>query len=88
MLKPQDIVILLKILAMMTLPKNKREGLLSQNKLAVYLCMSASEVNAGIGRLVQSGLLGEIYQENNLVNSTSIGCSYTRYNYQLRSANF
>jgi len=70
MLKAQDVVILLKILAMMTLPKNKREGLLSQNKLAVYLCMSTSEVNAGIGRLVQSGLLGEIYQENISVNST------------------
>lgn len=70
MLKAQDIVILLKILSMMALPKHEREGLLSQNKLAVYLCMSASEVNAGIGRLVQAGLLGEIYKENALAKST------------------
>jgi len=59
MLKPQDIVILLKILSTMTLPdSDKKDGSLSQNKLAMLLCMSPSEINAGIKRLVLSGLLG------------------------------
>ncbi len=65
MLKPQDIVILLKILSTMALPKNSPGGLLSQNKLATYLCMSASEVNAGMKRLVLSGLLGLVSREQN-----------------------
>jgi hypothetical protein len=60
-LKPQDIVILLKILAKMTLPKNASLAVLSQNKLAMWLCLSPSEVNAGIKRLIASGLLGELY---------------------------
>lgn len=65
MLKAQDIVILLKILAMMALPKNEEPNEpLSQNKLALHLCMSVSEINAGIGRLIQSSLLGEIYRED------------------------
>jgi hypothetical protein len=58
MLKPQDIVILLKILSTMTLSKDHPEEQLSQNTLATYLCMSVSEVNAGIKRLALSGLLG------------------------------
>ena len=58
MLKPQDIVILLKILARDILPKDSGLELLSQNQLATHLCMSTSEVNAGIKRLVKSGLLG------------------------------
>lgn len=64
MLKPQDIVILLKIISMLRLPKNEREGLLSQNKLANFLCMSASEVNAGIKRLTFSGLLSPVVDDN------------------------
>ncbi len=63
MLKPQDIVILLKILSMLTLAKSDKPGLLSQNKLANYLCMSPSEVNAGLKRLVLSGLLGQVVKE-------------------------
>jgi hypothetical protein len=51
MLKPQDIVILLKILS------TKTDKELSQNKLAMLLCMSPSEINAGIKRLMLSGLL-------------------------------
>ena len=70
MLKPQDIVILLKILSMLTLPKSDRAGLLSQNKLANYLCMSPSEINAGIKRLVISGLLGEVLKKD--VNQSKI----------------
>ncbi|OGT39692.1 MAG: hypothetical protein A3F12_01630 [Gammaproteobacteria bacterium RIFCSPHIGHO2_12_FULL_38_14] len=59
MLKPQDIVILLKILSSMALLNgNKEDDALSQNKLAMLLCMSPSEINAGIKRLVLSGLLG------------------------------
>lgn len=50
MLKPQDIVIILKILAKQAQPW-------SQGGLAVELGMSASEVNAGIKRAVLSGLL-------------------------------
>lgn len=59
MLKPQDIVIFLKILSTMTLTQDSRDAL-SQNKLAVLLCMSASEVNAGVKRLVLSGLLSPV----------------------------
>ncbi len=59
MLKPQDIVILLKILSTMALAaQGDAEDVLSQNRLAMLLCMSPSEVNAGIKRLVLSGLLG------------------------------
>src|SRR3989338_8300936 len=54
MLKPQDIVILLKVLSMMALSKDHPDELLSQNKLATFVCMSASEVNAGMKRLVLS----------------------------------
>ncbi len=63
MLKPQDIVILLKILATMTLPEAEQPEL-TQNKLAVYLCMSVSEVNAGIVRLTLSGLLGPVWEKS------------------------
>ena len=63
MLKPQDIVILLKVLSMMALSKDHPDELLSQNKLATFVCMSASEVNAGMKRLVLSGLLGPILRE-------------------------
>ena len=64
MLKPQDIVILLKILSVMTFSKNDEGDSLSQNKLAMLLCMSPSEVNAGIKRLVSSGLLGPTLKNN------------------------
>ena len=51
MLKAQDIVLLLKLLV-------KPEHLKwSQNQLALHLCFSVSEVNAGIKRLNKSGLL-------------------------------
>jgi len=62
MLKPQDIVILLKILSL-TL-STKGEEVWPQNKLAAHLCMSASEVNAGIKRLHLSGLLGPVFRED------------------------
>lgn len=64
MLKPQDIVILLKILSMMVLNKNDQNEYLSQNKLATLLCMSVSEVNAGIKRLVHSGLLSSVLTDD------------------------
>lgn len=57
MLKPQDIMILLKILAA------KHPELLLQRDLANYLCMSASEVHAGMKRLVLSQLLVPSFQE-------------------------
>lgn len=63
MLKPQDIVILLKILSIMQIPKRLSKALLSQNQLAVHLCMSVSEVNAAFKRLTISGLLGPVYGE-------------------------
>ncbi len=48
-MKPQDVVIAFKIIA-------KHEGW-TQNQLAVELCMSQSEVSAGLKRLQESGLL-------------------------------
>lgn len=60
MLKSQDIVILLKILSVITLSKESSTEMMSQNRLAALLCMSASEVNAGIKRLVLSGLLSPV----------------------------
>lgn len=51
MLKPQDIMLLLKLLS------RSDESRWSQNKLATHLCISASEVNAGIKRLSHSSLL-------------------------------
>ena len=62
MLKPQDIVILLKILSTRNLSKNDFEQL-PQKDLATYLCMSASEVHEGIKRLELSGLLGPVLRE-------------------------
>lgn len=56
MLKPQDIVILLKILSLSISEKHQGE-VWSQSKLALHLCMSASEVNEGIKRLNVSQLL-------------------------------
>ncbi len=47
----------------MTLSKNDR-NVLSQNELAVFLCMSASEVNAGIKRLILSGLLSPVLTDD------------------------
>ncbi len=67
MLKPQDIVILLKILSTMTILKGDLDEVLSQGKLATYLCMSASEVHAGIKRLVLAGLLGPVVKNNKTI---------------------
>jgi len=67
MLKPQDIVILLKILSTMTLSKGHSIEELTQNELARLLCMSPSEVNAGIKRLALSGLLGPVERSNRLI---------------------
>lgn len=63
MLKPQDIVILIKILSTMTL-SNESPETLNQSKIATLLCMSASEVNAGIKRLVLSGLLRPVITDD------------------------
>lgn len=65
MLKSQDIVILLKIFSILS---KESEALISQNKLATLLCISVSEVNAGIKRLFVSGLLGSsIKQQGNQI---------------------
>jgi DNA-binding Lrp family transcriptional regulator len=50
MLKPQDVLVLLKLLA-------KGNEPWAQGKLAMELGMSASEVNAGLKRLEHSGLV-------------------------------
>ena len=61
MLKPQDIVILLKLLSKInSLPDEPW----SLSQLATYLCMSTSEIHAGVKRLVLSGLLGLGYRED------------------------
>ena len=56
MLKPQDIVILLKIISRSLSEDSERE-VWTQSKLALHLCMSGSEVHAGIRRLCLSKLL-------------------------------
>ena len=50
MLKPQDVVLAVKLLC-----KGKQDW--SQGSLAQELCMSASEINAGLKRLDQCGLI-------------------------------
>src|SRR6185295_3128667 len=65
MLKPQDIVILLKILSTKILSQDNYETL-PQNRLATLLCMSASEVNAGIKRLILSGLLSPVISNDRM----------------------
>lgn len=72
MLKPQDIVLLLKMLALITLSKGK-PGALTQKELATYLCMSTSEVNAGIKRLILAGLLGYVNYGGYNVNQMGFG---------------
>lgn len=69
MLKSQDIVILLKIISHRMLSKSKCEpdAPFSQMQLATHLCISASEVHAGIKRLVLSGLLGPVLQKNKII---------------------
>lgn len=51
MLKPQDVVLLLKLLA------NPKHLKWSQAHMAMDLCVSVSEINAGIKRLISAGLL-------------------------------
>lgn len=51
MLKPQDIVLLLKLLA------NTDHLKWSQAQMARELCISVSEINSGIKRLIAAGLL-------------------------------
>lgn len=58
MLKAQDIVLLLKICSMIS-PQKEISDILSQNQLAMCLCMSPSEINAATKRLAQSQLLGD-----------------------------
>ncbi|HAT8918606.1 TPA: hypothetical protein JBB10_12270 [Legionella pneumophila subsp. pneumophila] len=64
MLKPQDIVILLKILA------SEHPEQLLQKDLAIYLCMSASEVHEGMKRLELSGLIAPVYRKSEESNSS------------------
>lgn len=58
MLKPQDIVILLKILSN-SMSKDSQNQIWPQNKLALHVCMSAAEVHAGFKRLHLSTLLAQ-----------------------------
>lgn len=58
MLKPQDIVLLLKLLS------NQEHTSWSQNQLATHLCMSPSEINASIKRLCRSGLIRQVPQQD------------------------
>lgn len=51
MLKPQDIVVLLKLLA------HPDHLDLPQHQLAAQLCLSSSAINASLARLNESGLL-------------------------------
>ena len=67
MLKPQDIVIVLKILA-------KDDEYWAQGSLAFELGMSASEVNAGIKRAIASGLL---HKKDKKINTTGMESAAT-----------
>lgn len=67
MLKPQDIVILLKILSTMTLSQSYPKESLSQNRLATFLCMSVSEVNAGMKRLTKARLLELVLKDEKII---------------------
>lgn len=51
-MKPQDIVIALKLIS-----KSAKSEIWTQHEIAVELCMSPSEINAGLKRLQESGLL-------------------------------
>ena len=51
MLKPQDVVLLLKLLA------NPEHLKWSQAHMAMHLCVSVSEINSGIKRLISARLL-------------------------------
>jgi DNA-binding Lrp family transcriptional regulator len=51
-MKPQDIVIAFKLIS-----KSAKSENWTQNQIALELCMSPSEVNAGLKRLQESGLL-------------------------------
>lgn len=64
MLKPQDIVILLKVISN-SLVKERQSEIWSQSRLALHLCMSASEVHAGINRLNLSQLLARVSVDSN-----------------------
>jgi hypothetical protein len=51
-MKPQDIVIAFKVIS-----KSAKSENWTQNQIALELCMSPSEINAGLKRLQASGLL-------------------------------
>jgi len=51
-MKPQDIVIAFKIIS-----KSAKSEIWTQNQIALELCMSPSEINAGLKRLQEAGLL-------------------------------
>lgn len=65
MLKPQDIVILLKIISG-AIEENDPHKSTPQSQLAVELCISASEVHEGVKRLVLSGLLAPYFGKDPL----------------------
>jgi hypothetical protein len=50
MIKPQDCLVLIKLLA-------NPEKSFSQRRLSEELCISLSEINAGLKRLIDAGLL-------------------------------
>jgi hypothetical protein len=51
-MKPQDIVILAKLISF-----SEKDLEWSQNSIAVELCLSPSQINASLKRLVESGLI-------------------------------
>jgi len=57
-IKPQDVVVLAKLLAQ---PDNKHW---SQNSLAFQLCLSPSQVNSAFKRLVSAGLITPYHSPN------------------------
>lgn len=57
-IKPQDIVVLIKLLA------RQGDKSWSQNSLAFELCLSPSQINSALKRLVAAGLITPYYRPN------------------------
>lgn len=68
MLKSQDIVLLVKLISIMNTAFYEKNPAApqgwSQGKLALHLCISVSEINAGLQRLVLAGLLSVISSDD------------------------
>lgn len=77
MIKPQDIVILAKILAHM-IKKKWATPPLSQHEVAFELCLSPSQINAALKRLYSAGLVGLMATTHLTVGSPDPSASHPK----------